>query len=211
MSKIKELNNIVIFTDRLLKMNSYLICKEQNCVCVDPGMNCKAIKKFLVQTNKKLIGVVLTHGHFDHVGNACLLAKEYNITVDVHTVEIKMLHHVPRYAFMFGFSKHKIIEETIKPFTVNSLSYNDIKIDVIKTPGHTTGGVCFIYDKYIFTGDTLFVDSIGRTDLEGGSLETLMQSLNLLKTKIQPYWYILPGHGNYDTFDSVLKSNRYLK
>ncbi|MDR0545334.1 MAG: MBL fold metallo-hydrolase [Mycoplasmataceae bacterium] len=209
MSKIRSINNIIIFTSHLLKMNTYLIIDKKDCVCIDPGMNSKNVIKYLEDNQLNLIGIVLTHAHFDHIGKAFNMAKEHNLLVYAHADELSVLSNKWN-AFMLGV-QNKIQLNLVKAFNEDKLLFGNIELGIIKTPGHTPGGVCYTYKDNVFVGDTLFVDSIGRTDLPGGDMQTLMQSLALLKQTINPQYRIFPGHGENDLFVNILKINPYLQ
>lgn len=147
--------------------------------------------------------ILLTHGHFDHVSGVDTLKSNYNIPVYIHGNDWAMIEKA---ADIFG--------EMGKPDFI--LKENDeIKlgnkiIKVIETPGHTPGGVCFLIDGHLFTGDTLFKQSIGRTDFVGGDSALLLSSINNKLSKLDEKTKIYPGHGESSTIGFEKMSNPYM-
>ncbi|MEG1858036.1 MAG: MBL fold metallo-hydrolase, partial [Pseudoflavonifractor sp.] len=143
--------------------------------------------------------ILLTHGHFDHTGGVIALRQALNIPVYLHPADRAML----------GGRVMPAIGETADYCDGDTLTMGALTIHVLHTPGHTPGGVTLRVEDALFTGDTLFCGSMGRTDLEGGSHEEIMASLRRLAALPGDY-RVLPGHESTSTLDDERKSNYYL-
>ncbi len=195
-----------------LAANCYIIETEnKNAVAVDAGGDFERLKKYLDDNGLCLKKILLTHGHFDHIGATNQLSKEYGAEVFVHENDEKMLtDRFESLAEAAGGMPHTDVEEytTIKGGDV--ITQDELSFEVIHTPGHTRGGVCYKCGNSIFTGDTLFKMSMGRTDFPGGSAAQLFASLKKLDS-LEGDYDIYPGHNEPTTLDYERKYNAYLK
>ena len=195
-----------------LAANCYIIETEnKNAVAVDAGGDFERLKKYLDDNGLCLKKILLTHGHFDHIGATNQLSKEYGAEVFVHENDAKMLtDRFESLAEAAGGMPHTDVEEytTIKDGDV--ITQDELSFEVIHTPGHTRGGVCYRCGNSIFTGDTLFKMSMGRTDFPGGSAAQLFASLKKLDS-LEGDYDIYPGHNEPTTLDYERKYNAYLK
>lgn len=194
--------------------NCYLVWKESEAWIIDPGADEDEIIKELSARNLKPACIVLTHGHFDHLGALDALVKQWpEIPVVMHAEENE-------WAFSHAFNQYPpfyMLQHA--PNHLQSagevLSCAGLTARLLHTPGHTPGGMCIYFEDeatpLCFTGDTLFAGSIGRTDLPGGSFMALQQSLNLLKTTLPNETTVLPGHGPASTMQKEKKTNPYLQ
>jgi hydroxyacylglutathione hydrolase len=149
------------FTFGPVQTNSYLLCSQDYCVIVDPGTdNLEDISKIKdVLAGRELLAVLLTHAHYDHV----LGAHFFNVPTYIHKDDQEFLNYQKE------FIERRINGELILPEDIQTfdgdLKFKDITITVLHTPGHTWGSVCFLFDDFILTGDTLFAGCMGRTDV----------------------------------------------
>ncbi len=158
----------------------------------------------------ELKAILLTHGHVDHIDAVWQVAAKKGCPVYIHEDDKDMLKHPNlSLAEYFGYP--------VKPFTEYTtvrdgdvLTFGDISFTVISTPGHTKGSVCYLMDRIMFTGDTLFRLSVGRTDFPGGDHETLMRSIARLK-EIDEFATVHPGHGESTWMFEELKENPFLE
>ncbi len=173
--------NIKVIVTGYLEENCYIIKDDKNkeCLIVDPGAEFEKIKK--ETGNYKVLKILLTHNHFDHVGALDELLKEYKIDV----------------------LKKDNLEE-------KEYNYNTFTFKVIFTPGHTNDSVTYYFEKEktMFTGDFLFQGTIGRTDLPTGNIKEMLESLNKIKTYSNDI-KIYPGHGNMSTLELEFQNNPY--
>lgn len=181
--------------------NCYIIREEKSktCCVIDPGYEPEIILHYLKDAGLTLEAILLTHGHFDHVGGVRTLAAETDCDVYISEKDLSlppMMTNGPLY-----------YTETFP--TEGTLSLAGLTIRVIPTPGHTPGSVCLIVDDTMFSGDTLFAGSCGRTDLPGGSWTEIAKSLKKLAGLTADY-QVFPGHANSTTLAHEKKYNPYM-
>ena len=169
---------------------------SDRCVVIDPGYSPKKIAAFLQEKRLKLEAILLTHGHFDHVGGVKGLAEDCKVYL--HELERTMpqaLTAGPLYATDTYPARFEIA---------------GMEFTVLHTPGHTPGSVCLITDDAMFSGDTLFAGSCGRTDLPGGDWATIQASLHWL-AELPGDYRVFPGHGEETTLAQESTYNPYLR
>ena len=184
----------------LYQVNCYVVRSEDSdrCVVIDPGYDGQTVLRFLKEQNLHLEAILLTHGHFDHVGAVKELAAETDCKVFLHDLECTMPEAMtagPLYA----------TDNYPHRFSVAGMDFT-----VLHTPGHTPGSVCLICADAMFSGDTLFADSCGRTDLPGGDWATILASLGRLK-ELPGNYRVFPGHGEDTTLAQERQYNPYLR
>jgi hydroxyacylglutathione hydrolase len=178
-------------------VNCYIVADRKAGVAavIDPGYDADNILLRLAKLNVKVKYILLTHAHVDHIGALKALKETTGAELLVHKGESLILKAAPAQSLMFGLK----IELPPKPDRYleegEVIKFGSVELKVIHTPGHSPGGLCFSMDGVIFVGDTLFAGSIGRTDLPGGSHETLIE---MIRTKLFVYpddTQVLSGHG----------------
>ena len=185
----------------LYQTNTYIIHEEnsRSCCVIDPGYEANTILEKLDDLGLTLDAILLTHGHFDHVGAVKDLTADTDCRVFLcaeDTALPPMLTAGPLY-----------YTDTYADGTI--LNIAGLYIRILHTPGHTPGGVCLLADDVIFSGDTLFAGGCGRTDL-GGDWATLVHSLKRL-SQIEGYFKVLPGHGESTTLAYEKRYNPYMR
>ena len=190
------------------EVNCSILSENGKAWIVDPGQEANRIVDLLAKKGLEPAAILLTHAHFDHIsGIPGLLEKYPDLPVYVHEKDIPMIGHPlnqlpPEYT---SFAK---------PKEVRGLeSFKGLEgLKVIETPGHTPGGVCYYFpkDKLLLSGDTLFAGSVGRTDLPGGDMATLMDSLKKL-TALPDDTLVIPGHGMHTRIAAEKRSNPFLQ
>lgn len=201
------------FTNGPFHENCYILGNDQNeAIIIDPGSEADEIINIVDAKRWAPLAVINTHAHYDHVGAVDQLMKHYNVPFFMHGKDAKLLKHANTYGFLFASKKNIKIPQITNDLSncepVFKLKNFDIKW--IFTPGHTEGSVCFIIGQYIFTGDTLFATSIGRTDLPGGEQDILFQSLQSLNNFDQ-FLTLCPGHGNLGKLGHALSKVHFLR
>ena len=184
--------------------NTYLLTNGNEAILIDPAS--KAEKLIEALKDFKLIGILLTHGHFDHIKAVDGLYEKYHCPVYLHEDD-EVLARDKHSGSEFGLISY-ISCPTIK-LKEGKLDIGGFSFDVIFTPGHTEGSVIYISGNNIFTGDTLFKGSVGRTDLKGGDARKLKDSLRIFK-QLNDEYIIYPGHEDTTTLSEELANNYYL-
>ncbi len=187
-----------------IETNTYLLSDGLNALLIDPAS--KAEKLINILGDLKLIGILLTHGHFDHIKAVDGLYEKYNCPVYLNSDD-EFLARDKYSVKMFGVSSYITCPTT--NLIEGKMNVGTFNFEVIFTPGHTPGSTIFVFDDCIFTGDTLFRCAVGRTDLEGGNESTLKQSLKIFKQFDKDY-KIYPGHNESTTLSYELENNLYL-
>lgn len=193
--------------------NTYLVWNEKTgeAIVIDPADNALLIEGKIKEKNLILSGILLTHGHFDHVMAAKELRDLFSATIYVHKEEAELLGQPE-----LNYSANVGNPVSLSPDTVlkdyEELELAGFLIQVLPTPGHTKGGVCYYFkeEKILFSGDTLFLKSIGRTDLPTGNTQTLLRSIQEELMVLEDDIKVYPGHGNSTTIGYERKNNPYI-
>ncbi len=193
-----------------LQSNCYLISTPKPAVIINPGFNSNITLDFLKQNKDKQRLILLTHGHFDHIGGAKALREATNTKIAISKEDSQFLLD-PNLNLSAQFG------EALPPFEADVLidledeiSVGDLTFKIIKTPGHTTGGLCFLIGEYLFSGDTLFCRSIGRTDFPNGNFSQLKASIEKLYT-LDDDTIVLSGHGPETTISEEKLYNPFVR
>lgn len=195
----------------MIGTNCFIFWDEDSrkCAVVDPGDNGERVADFIKGQNLEPVAILLTHSHFDHIlGIPGLRAAWPQLPVYCHPADVDESRKT---VTLFGSTFPAVSAfGSITPYVEgDKVSVGSITVEVISTPGHTPGSVTLKAENILFTGDTLFRSSIGRTDLEGGSFGTLMQSLKKLG-KLEGNFRVCPGHEGLSTLDDEKAFNGYL-
>lgn len=193
-----------------VSVNTYLVINEQTgeCVLVDPGGNAGELEAVMAEEGAQLKAILLTHGHFDHIG-ACAFFQRKGVPVYIHQSDAGMLCSAANLGAAMGCP----VEPLHADFELKggeTLELAGMKFQVLHTPGHTRGGVCYVAERTIFSGDTLFCESVGRTDFPGGDTATLMESISGRLMTLPDSLEIYPGHGYPSTIGFEKQNNPYL-
>lgn len=205
--------NIQQFIIGPFQSNCYIITDSDTneCIIIDPGEPIKEIPNFISLHKLKPKYILLTHCHLDHIGGADFLREKYNIKLCVSKDDSKMLSDT-----YLNLSEENYMEIKIKPADIilnggDELKFGNKIVSVISTPGHTAGGLCFLVGNVCFTGDTIFKDSIGRTDLPTSDYESLISSIKNHLFTLNDSVILFPGHGGKTTIGYEKSNNPFFK
>jgi glyoxylase-like metal-dependent hydrolase (beta-lactamase superfamily II) len=214
--------------DRLVlgefETNSYILRsseKATECLIIDTGLDVRPLLEFLDENKINPVAVILTHGHIDHIAGVEELRARYPaIKVYIHKLDAESLtDSVNNLSFMVDstsspqaggtFSTEEADHLVDEPDIIEEAG---MPLRVIHTPGHTPGGICLYSQKegIIFAGDTLFADSVGRTDFPGGDMRRLIEGIKEKLLKLPDETVVFPGHGEQTTIGREKKNNPFL-
>ena len=181
--------------------NCYLVWQEEQdaCVVIDPGDEVDTVLSAVMGLGKDVAAILLTHGHFDHVGAVRQLAAETDCDVYLHSAELSMPKVMTAGTL---YCTHTYGEG-------DTVEIAGLQFRVLHTPGHTPGSVCLLCEDTLFSGDTLFAGSYGRTDLPGGDQNVMRSSLQRL-ARLEGELTVCPGHGPFTTLSYEKQTNPYL-
>jgi glyoxylase-like metal-dependent hydrolase (beta-lactamase superfamily II) len=196
-----------IVSGRLLN-NTYLITDEKTgeYAVIDPGENNRELFSTLQHMEKgKLKYIIATHGHYDHVTDMPAVKEAFGGQTVIHKADAPMLHD------RRNLGNRAKWEPDILLSGGERLMLGDTVLTIINTPGHTKGGICIRCGSFLFTGDTLFHDDVGRTDIPGGSEEELRHSIKTVLGAIEEDLTVLPGHEESSTLLYEKINNLFFK
>ena len=186
----------------LYQTNTYIVSKEgsDKCIIIDPGYEADTILNRAALLGLTVEAILLTHGHFDHVGAVRGIVAETDCAVYVDEKELSLPPTM---------TDGPIYYTDLYP-AEGVLSVADMDIKVLRTPGHTPGGVCLLIADALFSGDTLFAGSMGRCDFPGSNVFDMRKSLKKLHALAGDY-RVFPGHAQATTLEYERKTNPYLR
>lgn len=196
---------IETFTVGMLSTNCYVASSEKTkeAIVIDPGLDlpfeAKQIFDHIMKGKLKVVLILNTHGHQDHISGDATFQEKYKVPIYIHKFDASLL---------------KDMETEKSPPSVllddgSSVNFGDESLNVMSTPGHTPGSICLVGERLVFTGDTLFNLGIGRTDFPGGSTKDMRLSLQKL-LRLPDYLLIYPGHGPTSIIGEEKRNNPFL-
>ncbi len=194
------------------QVNNYLIIceKTKEAALIDAGGDIDRVLKVAKKHNANIKYILNTHGHVDHVAGICDLKEKTGAKVFLHKDDQFLIGHYQNHAEIYGFQKEKTpeIDEFIKEDEFE-IKIGELNVKTIHTPGHSKGSVCYVVDDVMFAGDTLFCESVGRTDLPGGSYEELKHSIENKLFTLPDNIIVYPGHGPNSSIGHEKKYNPF--
>lgn len=187
-----------------LQANCYLLINDNNIVIIDPGTPSKEIENYISDNNFQVVGIILTHAHHDHVGGVDEFAQLYKCPVYLNFNDIDYVNNS-------NIDMRKVVlSSKINDLKPGKFLLENFDFEIIDAPGHSKGCSLIKWDNNLFTGDVLFKDSIGRTDLYGGSNSEMKNTIKMIK-QLDYSLVIYPGHGQMTTLEYEIKNNIYFK
>jgi len=192
--------------------NCYLVSceKTNNAFIVDPGAGSKTILNAVKENRMDISLIILTHGHFDHIGAVEFLRKELKAKVAIHKKDAEMLTNPEK-----NLSRFMGMDISLSPADIllednEKVMIGELEVQVLHTPGHTPGSICLLTEQGLFSGDTLFAGSIGRTDFPGGSMSQLLQSIKERLLVLNDDTQVFPGHEAMTTIGKEKRMNPFI-
>lgn len=215
--EVITLLNVRVYSLGPIQTNCYIVSnKNKDCLIFDPGEQANYIISELRKNGLKPLAILLTHTHFDHIGAVDEVREQYKLPLYVHEKEVSWLsdpmkNGSGKYAELPNYMVEKPEEEHIIR-KEGEMTIGDFTFKIAHTPGHSPGSVSFIFkeDGFAIVGDTLFEQSVGRTDLIGGSMSVLTKSIKDKLFSLPEDTIIYPGHGQYTTPAAEMASNPFL-
>ena len=191
--------------------NSFIVASAAgNAVLIDAPADAEYILREIGDRGLTLKKILLTHGHFDHIGAVADLYDKTGCEVYIHNEDIgKLTDDSGMLSDYFRVQGLRKFDKALPIFDGDVIKQDELEFDVVHTPGHTSGSVCYIVGNVLFSGDTLFARSIGRTDMPDGDMSAMMASLRVIDG-LGGDMRVLPGHMNETTLDDERRYNYYL-
>lgn len=203
--------NFIPYYGEGISSNSYLIVSAGEAVLIDCSVPASVLQKDLDDCKASLKYIILTHGHFDHIETLDEIRELTGAEVLIHENDAEMLHDQYKngyYYFFDGDFTAKEADRTVSGGEIITVGETELK--VIHTPGHSRGSICLECEDILLTGDTLFANNIGRSDLYGGDGATIMQSLKMI-AGMRPELEVYAGHGPATTLEREIRCNYYIR
>lgn len=200
-----------------LQTNSYVLTSDDSsgkCVVIDSGLENSELVSYIKEMSLTPEVIILTHGHADHIVGVCDLRKNWpNISVVVHENDAEMLTNSSMNLSALAGASFETEPADVLLESEQKISFAGIEFEVLETPGHTPGGICLYSsdDNVLFSGDTLFSGSVGRSDFPSGSHEDLIDSIKQKLLSLPGQTKVYPGHGYMTTISAEKDNNPFLR
>jgi glyoxylase-like metal-dependent hydrolase (beta-lactamase superfamily II) len=191
--------------------NCYLLSSQNEIAVIDPGFEGLKILDAARKLNGQITHIINTHGHVDHIGANRMIKEVTQAKIYIHKDDQELLIHPSKNLSLLMGEYISSPEADVLLDEGDLIKVGSVELKVIHTPGHTPGSICLTSEKFSFTGDTLFVDSIGRTDFPLSCEKKIFESLKKLTTILTDEQIIYPGHGEWAVFREVKKQNPFLQ
>ena len=205
------------FTFNPFEENTYVISDESSeCIILDPGCYSmeekREIENYIFSNKLKPVKILLTHAHIDHILGNNFITGKYGIPIQMSSIETALLKAAPEYGRMWGIEAEPSPDPELFVQDGIDIKFGETVLKTIFTPGHSPGSFSYYHveTKNLFSGDVLFMQSIGRTDLPGGDYETLIRSIKEKFFRLDDEVIVHSGHGPFTTIGSERRHNPFL-
>ncbi len=209
--------NIHRFSFNPFQVNTFILWDEtKECAIIDAGCYGQAEQKeitgFIHDNALTPVKLVNTHCHIDHIAGVAFMSKTYGLDFEAHQAGVKLILHAEKAGFIYGFEKLETIDPRVLLKEGDRVKFGHAELEVIETPGHADGSICLVNhkDKFVITGDVLFHQSIGRSDLPTGNYDLLMKSIREKLLTLPAEYKVYPGHGPETTIGYEAYTNPFL-
>ncbi len=194
-----------------LAVNCYIVehIASRKAAVIDPGDDGEAILREIGRLGASVEKILLTHGHFDHVGAVGLLREKTGAALHIHEADVKRMKSARSQGMLFGLRIPKTPDPDVLVGEGDRVAFGTLEFLVVHTPGHTPGCVSYILGETAFVGDLIFAGSIGRTDLPGGDYDTLIRAVREKIFVLPEHTVLFPGHGPATTVGEEKRSNPF--
>jgi hydroxyacylglutathione hydrolase len=205
--------NIETFIVGPFQMNTYLVSDpvSKESVLIDPGGDIDRISAQIKEKEVKLKYILNTHCHIDHVAEGFLAQNLFKVPMLLHKNELPLLESLKEQGLTFGIEISGIPQDLTFVQDKDTISLGKVNGKILHTPGHSPGSISLHINDYVFVGDCLFMDSIGRTDLYRGDYEQLIHAINNKLLVLDEHTEVYPGHGPKTTIGREKKFNPFLQ
>ncbi|TQS74542.1 MBL fold metallo-hydrolase [Ornithinibacillus gellani] len=195
-----------------LGTNCYLLSQHQEALIIDPGGDADQVIEYLESNQLKPLAILLTHAHYDHIGAVGDLRKHYGLDVYLHANEKDWLMSPELNRSLYFDGVGYTTESPEQLILPGQMKLGSFQFEVLHTPGHSPGSVSFVFkaEQFVVSGDVLFQQGIGRTDLPGGDTQVLVDSIRQKLYKLSDETIVYPGHGAATTIHAEKKQNPFV-
>ncbi len=195
-----------------LEANCYILgcSNSKKAVVIDPGGNAELISQTVKSLGLDVQYIINTHGHMDHASANGEVKEALGGEIAIHRLDAPLLEASAHRFSLYASKEEKVVPPDLLLEDGDDLEFGDCRINILHTPGHTPGGICLSIDDVLFSGDTLFSGSVGRSDFPGGSHDDLIEGIKEKILTLPDNTRVLPGHGPETSIKTEKQSNPFL-
>jgi len=201
---------IIPITSGLFQQNCFIVENEGQALIIDPGEGFRKVSEIISQRALQPMAILCTHGHIDHVLGVAPLQEQFKIPFYMHSADHYLLDNLERACQKYGLPYHGTPKIDFDIAGIKSAELAGLTVEFLHSPGHTPGGVLIRFEKFVFSGDTIFYRGIGRTDFPGGNFDTLQKSIRKVVYTLPDDTELIPGHSRATTVGEEKYQNPFV-